>query len=676
MKNSNQNQTVTIRIYRKDSREGLTFLREEQLSDETIKIGKGTAATLRIEDESVALMHAFITREPSGSWVLSDVTAGNGTLVNGRSAQRTILGEGDEISLGNMVLLFSAAACSVEEAPLELARVKGAGALLITTREENQVVKKSVITARRGSKKLAFGAMVFGVLIMLVGAYLGYASVDAVHEEMKVNAIIKDIAKEQGLSDKFIPKARGNDGFAISSVLLFVLGSFGIFMGMASLYRSSRTKDRFTVGEDPAANFSMNSRGLPVELFPMAECAAGALRVNIPDAMEFSLLRNNEKRLMPDLTATVEARPSESYPGTMSYDMKPGEKAVVSYRGKSWEIVATDQPALLLPLSIPREVFHLQIMVWIVVMAGLGFYFAHLQRDELFQDTRDMSDASVRAFYKSPALAAKQLKEQKKAVDLKVKEAVKNIYKPTASKDKNNSPSVRDPRNNAKTAGSQGNTNSSNTLNGPTGAGVMNVLASNLSTMTASLTASNTVFGQETEEFNDYLGDGDPDGEMMSDSLMRRGGPGGSPGNGGLGIPGNGMPGWGGLEPNGTRWTPSGFNPGPGITRRTIRTRDGKADVFGKLDPNEVRQVIRNHRSQVHHCYQKGLLADNNLRGVIRISFFINISGRAQSCAVTDNLAIPTVGSCICASVVNWKFPQPQGGLARISYSWTLSPGN
>ena len=103
--------------------------------------------------------------------------------------------------------------------------------------------------------------------------------------------------------------------------------------------------------------------------------------------------------------------------------------------------------------------------------------------------------------------------------------------------------------------------------------------------------------------------------------------------------------------------------------------REGAAQVTGKVDPNEVRAVIRAHRNEVHHCYQKGLLQNGKLAGNVRVVFVINPAGRAQECRVEENLAIAEVGNCICGRLQTWRFPQPEGGLAKVVYSWTLQPG-
>jgi hypothetical protein len=111
------------------------------------------------------------------------------------------------------------------------------------------------------------------------------------------------------------------------------------------------------------------------------------------------------------------------------------------------------------------------------------------------------------------------------------------------------------------------------------------------------------------------------------------------------------------------------------IGNRGLRMREGAAQVTGNLDPNEVRAVIRAHRNEVHHCYQKGLLQNDKLAGNVRVVFTLNSAGRAPECRIEENLAVESVGDCICNRLQKWRFPQPEGGLAKVSYSWTLQPG-
>jgi pSer/pThr/pTyr-binding forkhead associated (FHA) protein len=68
-------------------------------------VGRGLAADLRLDDNSVSRRHAIVVSRPSGVRVLDDRSA-NGTLVNGRRVQQADLRDGDVIVLGRVVLRF------------------------------------------------------------------------------------------------------------------------------------------------------------------------------------------------------------------------------------------------------------------------------------------------------------------------------------------------------------------------------------------------------------------------------------------------------------------------------------------------------------------------------------------------------------------------------------------
>ncbi|MBU1535591.1 AgmX/PglI C-terminal domain-containing protein [Myxococcota bacterium] len=111
-----------------------------------------------------------------------------------------------------------------------------------------------------------------------------------------------------------------------------------------------------------------------------------------------------------------------------------------------------------------------------------------------------------------------------------------------------------------------------------------------------------------------------------------------------------------------------------GINRRRITLNPDKLAIFGKLNPTEVRAVIRAHQGEVHTCYKKGLKLDEKLAGRVRVTFMIKLDGTPVSCSVMEHLKETAVGNCICARLPKWKFPKPQGGMARVSYPWTFHP--
>lgn len=71
-------------------------------------LGRGQAATVRVDDEAVSRRHARVALGPGGTVVLVDLASRNGTIVNGRPVQEAILVDGDKIQIGtSAVFRFS-----------------------------------------------------------------------------------------------------------------------------------------------------------------------------------------------------------------------------------------------------------------------------------------------------------------------------------------------------------------------------------------------------------------------------------------------------------------------------------------------------------------------------------------------------------------------------------------
>jgi pSer/pThr/pTyr-binding forkhead associated (FHA) protein len=80
------------------------IVREHELVGELITIGSGAAQALRLEGEEVAARHCYLKLEGRG-YVLHTQGAAI-TTVNGTAVRRAALQPGDEIVVGEHLLLF------------------------------------------------------------------------------------------------------------------------------------------------------------------------------------------------------------------------------------------------------------------------------------------------------------------------------------------------------------------------------------------------------------------------------------------------------------------------------------------------------------------------------------------------------------------------------------------
>jgi predicted component of type VI protein secretion system len=93
---------------------GRQIVREHELVGELVTIGSGAAQALRLEGEDVAARHCYLKRE-AGGYVLH-AQGGATTTVNGTAVRRATLQPGDEIMVGEHLLLF-------EPLPAQLAQL-------------------------------------------------------------------------------------------------------------------------------------------------------------------------------------------------------------------------------------------------------------------------------------------------------------------------------------------------------------------------------------------------------------------------------------------------------------------------------------------------------------------------------------------------------------------------
>src|SRR5215467_14989216 len=88
------------------------------LKDETITVGRMKGNTIVIEDSSISLMHAKITRK-NGDFVLKDLNSTNGTSVNGQPIGEVRLRDLDRVRFAEISCQFSADAPVSGEQPTQ-----------------------------------------------------------------------------------------------------------------------------------------------------------------------------------------------------------------------------------------------------------------------------------------------------------------------------------------------------------------------------------------------------------------------------------------------------------------------------------------------------------------------------------------------------------------------------
>jgi len=155
-------------------------------------------------------------------------------------------------------------------------------------------------------------------------------------------------------------------------------------------------------------------------------------------------------------------------------------------------------------------------------------------------------------------------------------------------------------------------------------------------------------------------------------------------GVGGLGSRGSGTGGGGtaiGLGGLGTQGNGRGTGGSGGIDlggrgKSITKIVPGKTTVIGGLDKDVIAKVIKRHQHEIKYCYETELNKNPSLAGKVAVAFTIDPAGAVADASVTETtLNNSTAENCMLARIRRWKFPEPKGGgVVSVTYPWLFSP--
>ncbi len=97
--------------------------------------------------------------------------------------------------------------------------------------------------------------------------------------------------------------------------------------------------------------------------------------------------------------------------------------------------------------------------------------------------------------------------------------------------------------------------------------------------------------------------------------------------------------------------------------KSNINIKTGNPTITGALDKSIIARIIKKHYSQIRYCYQKELNKNPKLYGKITIKFTISGRGTVSSSAVAvTTMKNMQVESCVAKTIKRIIFPQPKGG--------------
>jgi diguanylate cyclase (GGDEF)-like protein len=206
------------RMLQRDQREGClvhiyptgaNMGRRYSLTHETLTIGRGDDAGIRIADGSVSRRHAQIEMTPEG-FVVSDLGSTNGTFVNDQQAHAPkLLEDGDYLRVGNCLFRFLAGGNLESHYHEEIYRLTIIDALTDTfnTRYFNEFLEREVTRSQRHERPLALLMLDIDRFKRLNDEH-GHLCGDFVLREMSHR--IKDLVRKEDLFARY-----GGEEFAV-----------------------------------------------------------------------------------------------------------------------------------------------------------------------------------------------------------------------------------------------------------------------------------------------------------------------------------------------------------------------------------------------------------------------------------------------------------------------------
>lgn len=98
------------------------------------------------------------------------------------------------------------------------------------------------------------------------------------------------------------------------------------------------------------------------------------------------------------------------------------------------------------------------------------------------------------------------------------------------------------------------------------------------------------------------------------------------------------------------------------------------AAAVNLLDAASVRRVVRANLGQVRHCYEQALAANPSAEGTVTVQWVIDGDGAVRAAAVEEStVAVPSLGPCVQAAVLRWRFPAVADGASTVHYPFTFS---
>jgi TonB family protein len=600
---------LTLRITGPDG-----SITESQSDLESVILGSGAGAAIKLADPKVSSLHVMLKVERSGEVTAIDLGSEHGTQVGNQIiTDPTLIASGDTLVVGGSVVkvLFGEAP-EVSPAPPPARQVNGHG-------HKNGALRSISLKEMPAARGLAGTGQ---------------------------NAAIM-------FNEPLPPEATPAED---SKVLQVALLWGDTLINLQHFAEGVPV----TIGEARQNKFHVYSPGVG-ETFSLAVSNGATMLVNVPADAGVVVASGTSQKAKEQLRSEGRLRASDGPTRADALELGLHDRVQISLENVAF-IVRYVRPSAMVSINSLQEADYTFFKIASVcIMAFLAMVAAILltpqvdgsTSDDIFQNPSKYVKLLVKP-EKKPELNIQKLsgaEEGKKAKDDEGKFGKQEEKKKEADPSKKGSPIVdankrEEDRKKVMSAGLLGamnNSGAASNIFGPGGLGI---------------------------GINNALG-GLKGGAGMGDAhgVGGLGSRGAGPGGGGTGL------GLGGLGTKGGGRGAGGHGIDLGGRGKDVtRIIPGRTTVVGGLDRDVIAKVVRRHMNEIKYCYEQELQKNPSLSGKVGIQWTIDPAGSVADANVSESsLSSPNAESCMLARVRRWKFPEPKGGgVVAVTYPFVF----
>ena len=663
--------------------EGGQLVRRETVTQDIVKVGKDPKSHLRVDDELASRMHAVIEVASPEDITLIDLGNEPGTIVNGSRVNKCKIQAGDQIQIGNTLIMLERADVAAPSAQMRVPAGTVAGLAPPQHHSSPPAYAPPPPPAPQANPFAAAaggGGMAFASPNPF--AQDAYAVADNAPPGSYTYTLIK--------SGPDVNPDEVELGH-VTAVEVMILWETTV------LHVQHLTPPRsFYVGEEEGKNYQCDyfipSEKIGTTRAPIVLADHGSINfVILPRARGTVEIPGQPKMTLEDAVRSGRTQPCAELSGAQQMALPSGGKARMEIDGLVFQVAAVPAGKPLVHGLFATSDFNTLLYVGLSLLAHIGLIAAMaffvppmgLDNDEdLSRDQQYLIQQYLQA-------AAEREQEQKETEQVAETNA-DNKEGGTGTRAKGEEGSMGNP--NTKETGHrfgiQGPQDNPDphvarqaALREAAEFGMIGLLNTGAG---GDPNAPTAPWGRDDSLGNDPMS---ARGNMWGDSI------GDSFGAGGLGLSGIGEGGGGrgegiGLGSIGTighgagTGTGQGFGSGHGRlggshSTRAPQVRMGATTVNGRLPPEVIQRIVRQNYGRFRLCYENGLRNNPNLQGRVSVRFVIGRDG-AVSNVSNGGSDMPDAGvvQCVIRAYYGLSFPQPEGGIVTVVYPIMFSPGD